>query len=215
MKTPLIGIERHRIGTDGVGVTTLVAFHGCPLRCQYCLNYQCLIPKCVRWQKTPQEALDEVMIDNLYYLATDGGITFGGGEPAQRSGFIEEFCRIAPAEWHFTMETSLNVDHEHLERLLPCIHHYLVDIKDMNPDIYHAYTGRDNQRVIDNLRWLATQGRCDNVTVRLPRIPDFNTPTDIAESRKKLEAMGYHSFDEFDYITDVKKHKEAERGKEV
>ena len=32
MKTSiLIGISRHRIGVDGAGVTTLVAFHGCPL----------------------------------------------------------------------------------------------------------------------------------------------------------------------------------------
>ena len=209
MRFPLIGIERHRIGTDGIGVTTLVAFHGCPLRCRYCLNYQCLKPEGVRWQKTPQEVLDEVMIDNLYFLATDGGITFGGGEPAQRSTFIEEFCRIAPQEWHITMETSLNVDHEHLKRLLPYIHHYLVDIKDMNPDIYRAYTGRDNQRVIDNLQWLAEQGKCDNVTIRLPHIPEFNTPDDITHSRKQLEAMGYHGFDEFDYITDVREYKES------
>ena len=37
---PLIGISRHRLSTDGEGVTTLVAFHGCPLRCKYCLNPQ-------------------------------------------------------------------------------------------------------------------------------------------------------------------------------
>ena len=29
----IIGIVRHRMATDGVGVTTLVAFHGCPLHC--------------------------------------------------------------------------------------------------------------------------------------------------------------------------------------
>ena len=33
----VIGISRHRLGTDGRGITTLVAFHGCPLRCKYCL----------------------------------------------------------------------------------------------------------------------------------------------------------------------------------
>ena len=33
----LIGIARHRMAVDGEGVTTLVAFHGCPLRCKYCL----------------------------------------------------------------------------------------------------------------------------------------------------------------------------------
>ena len=35
---PLIGIARHRLTIDGEGVTTLVAFHGCPLRCKYCLS---------------------------------------------------------------------------------------------------------------------------------------------------------------------------------
>jgi len=32
------GISRHRLATDGEGVTTLVGFHGCPLCCGYCLN---------------------------------------------------------------------------------------------------------------------------------------------------------------------------------
>ena len=40
MKVPLIGICRHRLTTDGAGVTTLVAFHGCSLNCRYCLNRQ-------------------------------------------------------------------------------------------------------------------------------------------------------------------------------
>ena len=37
-EAPLIAINRHRMGTDGDGVTTLVAFHGCPLNCQYYLE---------------------------------------------------------------------------------------------------------------------------------------------------------------------------------
>ena len=37
----LIGIQRHRITTDGAGITTLVGFHRCPLSCAYCLNPQC------------------------------------------------------------------------------------------------------------------------------------------------------------------------------
>lgn len=35
---PVAAIARHRLTTDGQGVTTLVAFAGCPLRCRYCLN---------------------------------------------------------------------------------------------------------------------------------------------------------------------------------
>lgn len=38
----IIGIARHRLSTDGDGVTALVAFHGCPIHCRYCLNPQLL-----------------------------------------------------------------------------------------------------------------------------------------------------------------------------
>ena len=38
MNAKIIGISRHRIGVDGPGVTTLVAFHGCTLSCKYCFG---------------------------------------------------------------------------------------------------------------------------------------------------------------------------------
>lgn len=41
-RAKVIGVARHRLATDGDGVTTLVAFHGCPLHCRYCLNPQSL-----------------------------------------------------------------------------------------------------------------------------------------------------------------------------
>lgn len=82
MKTVvLIGLSRHRIGVDGAGVTTLVAFHGCPLNCKYCLNPQALSPKGVWKRYTPDELFRVVSKDDLYFRATGGGITFGGGEP--------------------------------------------------------------------------------------------------------------------------------------
>ena len=201
LTAPIIAVARHRLSIDGQGVTTLVAFHGCTLHCRYCLNAQCLRHDGVWRTVTPDDLLDEVKVDNLYFLATGGGITFGGGEPAIRSEFIEAFCRIAPPEWHFTIETALNVDRQHLERLLPLIHEYIIDIKDVNPDIYRRYTGQDNQRVLDNLQWLLDHdGMADRVMVRLPHIPDFNTDKDVQYSRQHLAAMGVTRFDEFTYL---------------
>ena len=199
-RVPIIGVARHRLAVDGQGVTTLVAFHGCTLRCQYCLNAQCLRPDGFSRTVTPAEQLDEVMIDNLYFLATGGGITFGGGEPAIRSEFIEAFCRLAPQEWHFRMETALNVDRRHLERLLPYIQEYFIDIKDVNPDIYRRYTGQDNQRVLDNLQWLLNHdGMAERIVVRVPHIPDYNTDEDVQRSRRCLESIGITRIDEFTY----------------
>lgn len=201
MKTPLIGICRHRLVTDGQGVTTLVAFHGCPLRCKYCLNPQCLRSDGVWQQVTVQEILAEVMVDDLYFKATNGGITFGGGEPLLRSDEIVDFCKRRPMEWRIYVETSLNVERRAVEAVAPYIDHYYIDVKDMNPDIYLCYTSLDNCRVLENLRWLANHIDLRKVTVRLPHIPEYNTEADVARSRQQLEAMGFCNFDCFEYIT--------------
>ncbi|MBQ6768198.1 MAG: radical SAM protein [Prevotella sp.] len=200
MKTPLIGICRHRLVTDGQGVTTLVAFHGCPLRCKYCLNSQCLRADGVWRQMTVQEILDVVTVDDLYFKATNGGITFGGGEPLLKFDEIAVFCKQCPSEWHIYLETSLNVERRAVEAVAPFVHHYFIDVKDMNPDIYRHYTSIDNRHVLDNLRWLAGHVDLEKVTIRLPLIPGYNTPEDRDKSQQQLEAMGFKDFDCFDYI---------------
>jgi pyruvate formate lyase activating enzyme len=200
MKLPLIGICRHRLVTDGQGVTTLVAFHGCPLRCKYCLNAQCLRADGIWHQMDMMEVLDEVRVDDLYYEATGGGVTFGGGEPLLRRDGIVDFCKSRPKEWRIYIETSLNVERRNLEAVAPYIDYYYIDVKDMNPDIYRRYTGRSNRRVVSNLRWLASNVDVGKVTIRLPHIPDYNTAQDIERSQQQLEAMGFKDFDRFDYI---------------
>ena len=200
MKLPLIGICRHRLVTDGQGVTTLVAFHGCPLRCKYCLNAQCLRSDGIWHQMDMMEILDKVMVDDLYYKATGGGIAFGGGEPLLRSDGIVDFCKSRPKEWRIYIETSLNVERRSLEAVAPYIDYYYIDVKDMNPDIYRRYTGRSNRRVVSNLRWLASNVDVGKVTIRLPHIPDYNTAQDVERSQKQLEAMGFRVFDRFEYI---------------
>ena len=216
MTVPLIAIARHRLAVDGQGVTTLVAFHGCPLRCRYCLNAQCLRQDGIWKTVTPEDLLEMVMVDNLYFEATGGGITFGGGEPLLRANFIAAFCQLAKADerirtpWHINIESSLNVPRKNLETVLPFINHFIVDIKDMNPSIYQEYTTKSQEQAISNLSFLAK--RSDDafllgkergrflLTVRLPHIPKYNKPDDIAASRIQLEQMGINDIEEFDYI---------------
>lgn len=209
MTTKIIGIDRHRITTDGCGVTTLVAFHGCPLRCKYCLNPQCLDEEFICRVVTPQELLEEVSIDNLYFLATGGGITFGGGEPLLWSKFIREFCSIAPAEWNISIETSLNVNRHNIEEIMPFVNHYFIDVKDMNSEIYKSYTSADNSSVKDNLRWLAAQVPQERLTIRLPLIPKYNDEEKRQASIERLKNMGYVNFDLFNYI--IRKNKNTQK----
>ncbi len=206
MKAPLMAIARHRIAIDGEGVTTLVAFHGCPVSCRYCLNSFCLRPEGLRRSMSPEEVLDEVKIDNLYFVATGGGVCFGGGEPLLRSGFICRFAEIMPPSWKFTVETSLNVPIRHLKAMQGIVSKYIVDIKDMNPDIYERYTGKDNRQVEDNLKWMASNGLSDRTLIRLPLIPGFNTEADRDRSREQLREMKFVHFDEFTYLVPEGQH---------
>lgn len=195
----IFAVSRHRLTTDGDGCTTLVTFNGCPLRCKYCLNK-------ISWKEeagkvyTPQTLFEEVKIDQLYFLATQGGITFGGGEPLLQTQFIREFRALCGDQWKLVAETSLNVASEMVQAADAVLDGYIVDIKDMNAEIYEAYTGKNNSLVLKNLEWLLQQGDPCRVTVRVPHIPDFNTNLDVAKSVEQLKAMGVTCFDEFEYI---------------
>ena len=197
---PFIAINRHRLTTDGEGVTTLVGFHGCPLHCEYCLNPQCLQADGVWRRMTPGELYSEVEIDDLYFMATGGGICFGGGEPLLRSDFIKAFAEIMNPEWKLTIETSLNVPLENVKAIASLVQMWYVDIKDMNPDIYKAYGCKENKQVVSNLQWLAANGYADKVIIRLPLIPEYNTDEDRQRSQQQLEEMGFTNFDKFNYI---------------
>ena len=126
---PFIGIDRHRLGVDGVGVTTLAAFHGCLLRCKYCLNRRCLEAPDGLPRYSPEELYQRVSIDNLYFIATGGGVCFGGGEPLLRIDFIEAFRALCGKSWNLTAETSLQVPAESVRRAAGVVNDFIVDIK--------------------------------------------------------------------------------------
>ena len=202
MKTaPLIGISRHRLTTDGEGVTTLVAFHGCPLRCKYCLNPQSLHSEGIWKHYDCMQLYEEVRLDELYFLATHGGITFGGGEPCLQSDFIYEFRQLCGQEWQLSVESSLNVPQENIEKLLPVFDYYIIDIKDINNDIYQQYTGKENEKVLNNLHYLIEHGKNEQIIVRTPIIPVYNSESDVDNSIRLLKEMGITQFDRFTYKT--------------
>lgn len=200
-EAPLIGVSRHRLRTDGEGVTTLVAFHGCPLLCDYCLNPQCLQKNGAKRTVTVSQLVEELAVDNLYFLATNGGITFGGGEPLLYAKFIQAFHQHCPEEWRICIETCLNVPLRSLETVYPFVAEFIIDIKDANAEIYEEYTMRSNSQVTKNLKWIASQPEATaKVLIRLPLIPGYNTEDDVKASRQKMKELGFTRFDEFTYI---------------
>lgn len=197
---PVIACSRLRMQTDGKGITTLVCFHGCPLRCKWCINPFSFAPDTKRIEMTAQELYDKVKIDQLYFLSTGGGVTFGGGEPLLYAPFLQQFRNICGDSWHLCAETSLNVPWENVQIAAACIDKFYIDCKDTNPDIYLRYTGKDNAKMLDNLRQLLALVGPERIVVRMPLIPEFNTDSDRQASKQLLESMGITQFNFFNYI---------------
>ena len=200
---PLTFCDRLRMATDGAGVTALVGAFGCPLQCKLCINPQ-------TWHErkdgkppfervTAEELYERVRIDNLYYLATGGGVTFGGGEPLLHTDFITAFRRVCHPDWLLYAESCLNIPEENVRAAAAVVNHFFIDIKDMNPSIYKAYTGQDNTLVKSNLALLLSLVGAERITVRVPHIPGFNTDADVQASVAELTAMGAEGFDIFAY----------------
>ena len=205
MNSDIMTISRFRMGTDGKGVSTLVAFFDCPLHCKYCVNdfchkdsgMFCTVP---RGEYTPRELLSVLQMDDIYYQMSGGGIVFGGGEPLLQSAFIHEVCELANPAWKKRVETSLNVAWSYVEPIVNDMDEWIIDIKDMNSDIYRKYTGADNHNVISNLLKLKAGVDSAKLRIRIPRIPEYNDETNINRSVEWIRENMNVEPEVFDYI---------------
>ena len=205
-KFKIIALNRHRMRTDGDGVTTLVALSGCPLKCEYCINKNELSNLEVK-EVTESELLAKVIIDYCYFVATGGGITFGGGEPLLQSEMVLKFIDILPPDIKVNVETSLNCNNEFMGELITKVDSLIIDIKSLNKEVYEKYTKCNNDNTLKWLRFIVDNNLQHKCTVRIPNIPDYTTKVDIEETIKEIKDMGFSNIDTFNYII---KHNEGD-----
>lgn len=194
-----MAISRLRMASDGVGVSTLVAFYGCPLRCQYCFNRVCLEENTMRESYDSAHLVSRLGQDDIYFKMTGGGIVFGGGEPLLQAKFVHDVCQLADPIWKKRIETSLYSEWDSIRLLADDIDEWIVDIKDLNPRIYKEYTTKDNAVVISNLEKLIEIVPKEKIWIRVPRIEGYNSSDDVKASVEALKKMGYSRIEQFEY----------------
>ena len=207
----IFDIQRYSIH-DGPGIRTIVFLKGCYLRCRWCCNPESQeynIQELVRAGKTEimgrdvtvGELMDEISKDRVYYSRSGGGITLSGGECMAQPEFAEALLR-ACHEYGFNtaIETTAYASREVVERLLPHVDHFLMDIKHMDSRKHAEFTGKPNELIIDNARFISENAR--ELIIRVPCVPTFNaTPDEIAaiarfasslEGVRELHLLPYH-----------------------
>ena len=207
----IFNIQRFSIH-DGPGIRTIVFFKGCAMRCAWCCNpesqsgeIETLIEKgkekIVGKDVTVSDIMPELLADLPYYRRSGGGITLSGGEILCQADFAGELLKACKeAGLHTAVESASSLDFSKIEKILPYLDLYLMDIKHMDSQKHKEYTGVSNERILENAKKIAQSGV--ELIIRTPVIPTFNdTPEDIRaisrfarglEGVRELHLLPYH-----------------------
>jgi glycyl-radical enzyme activating protein len=122
---------------------------------------------------TPEEVLDEVVRDRIYYEQSGGGMTLTGGEPMLQLRFTLALLQGAKDQGlHTCIETCGFAPPEAYRQILPLVDLFLFDYKATDPQVHKMLTGADNRRINENLRLLADNGA--RLWLRCPMIAAVN-----------------------------------------
>ena len=194
VKGRIFDIQRFSIH-DGPGIRTIIFLKGCVLRCRWCCNPESQSfdietmtldgkVKTVGQDITVKEVMDEVIKDINYYKRSGGGITLSGGECLCQADFSAALLQAAKDYGLSTaIESTGCMSFDKIEKLLPYLDLYLMDIKHINSDKHKAFTGQPNGLILENARKIAE--RAKKLIIRVPVVPTFNdTKEEILEIAK-------------------------------
>lgn len=211
-KGRIFDIQRYSIH-DGSGIRTIVFLKGCVLRCRWCCNpesqkyeMETMVvhgkPKTIGQDITVKEVMETVEKDRAYYRRSGGGLTLSGGESLCQPDFARDLLRAAKESGINTaMESMGCAPFETIEKILPYLDTYLMDIKHTNTAKHKEFTGKANDLMLENAKKIAESGMT-NLVIRVPVIPGFNDSIheieDIAKFAdglkgvKKIHLLPYH-----------------------
>ena len=162
----------------------------------------------VGFSQTVEQLVAEVLRDQVFYVASGGGVTISGGEPLMQAEFTAAvFQKCKEAGLHTAMETSGFGAKDALHMAVEFCDLVLFDLKETDPEKHRVYTGVPLQPILENLRELDAMGV--PTILRLPMVPGWNDreqhlkrAREIADSLHNcvgIEVMPYHAMGSYKY----------------
>lgn len=191
MKTGIVFDIKEFAIHDGPGLRTTVFLKGCPLSCSWCHNPegQSPLPQVLRspagergvgrtWSS--QELADHLNRQAPLLRASEGGVTFSGGEPCAQAEFVAEVIDQLEG-LHVLLDTSGYAPPDQFRLLASRAGLVYYDLKLIDPEEHRRFTGVDNAWILDNLRLLGELKT--PFILRIPLIPG------VTDTPKNLEGI--------------------------
>ncbi len=110
-----------------------------------------------------------------------GGVTLCGGEPLMHPAYTLELLReLGRRGFHRCVDTTLYASREVVAEVADECELMLVDLKLMDSRKHQLYTGVPNELILQNIRFLAEQGR--PFVIRIPLIDGVNADEENMEA---------------------------------
>jgi len=156
---------------------------------------------------TVEALFDVIKRDAHYYEVCGGGVTIGGGEPANDPEYLGALVRLCKeAGIHVAIDTSGQTDEAGLS-VLKEADLLLFDLKCLEDARHRAFTGVGNETILANLKALDAAGV--EIIIRMPLIPGCSEAQDAVEeagrflsalkSVTRVDILPYHEYGRVKY----------------
>lgn len=139
---------------------------------------------------TVNELFDIISADKHFYISSNGGVTFSGGECTLQIDFLAEILKLCKENnISTTVDTAGNVPYEYFEKIINYTDTFLYDIKCVTSDLHKQFTSVSNELIISNLENLSKNFK-GKIIVRIPLIGGFNdTDYEILKIKELLSSF--------------------------
>jgi pyruvate formate lyase activating enzyme len=156
-----------------------------------------------------RELIDIIEKERVFIEQSNGGVTFSGGEPLLHPAFLMKLLEACKKKHiHRAIDTAGFVNTDILLEAARLTDLFLYDLKHMDPEVHRKWTGVSNEKILENLRALATSGA--KIIIRIPLIGGVNDDeknmrqsaifvAGLAGEKKEVNLLPYHKIAQTKY----------------
>jgi pyruvate formate lyase activating enzyme len=145
---------------------------------------------------SPDELVDVLLTDQLFYQTSSGGVTFSGGEPTMFMDYLSAVVKkLKQHDIHISIQTSGVFDFQLFkDKLLPYLDLIYIDLKLMDKTKYKTWVGGDAEIPLENFEKLCKHPGV-RVIASIPLVPGItSTINNLAGIKNFLVKTGCREY---------------------